>query len=423
MGRPLTGRRILFTNVHLDKFSGTESVVRDLTLGMLGRGHRPAVYSPRLGQVADLIRSRGIPVVDDLRLLQEPPDVIHGHHYIQTAEAVIRYPDVPAVNVCHGWVHWVESPPRFPQIRRYGAVSEATRDRLVLESGIPPELVTLVPNAVDLDRFPVRTEPLPERPRRLLAFSVHRGHLPVLSAVADRLGAELDVLDGSGASATSDPATVLRSSDLVFATGRSALEALAVGCAVVVADSTGLGGLVTTDRLEQMRAANFALRVLTEPITVEAVLAEVELYEPDDAARVSKVIRAEASLDQQLDTFEALYETIIEEARVSPVSATETHTALGDFLVDALPRAWLDPRWPWQTEKDALVRERDSLLTEVEHLRDTVAERDEQLRQEIIRSRRKVRKARAARRRIESSRSWQLTAPFRSLGSALRRRR
>ena len=59
------------------------------------------------------------------------------------------------------------------------------------------------------------------------------------------------------------------------------------------------------------------------------------------------MIRAEASLDQQLDTFEALHETIIEEARVSPVSATETHTALGDFLVDALPRAWLDPRWPW----------------------------------------------------------------------------
>jgi hypothetical protein len=73
--------------------------------------------------------------------------------------------------------------------------------------------------------------------------------------------------------------------------------------------------------------------------------------------------------------------------------------------------------------KDTLLRGRDILLAEVEHLRDTVAERDAQLGQEIIRSRRKVRKARAARRRIESSRSWQLTAPLRSLGSALRRRR
>jgi glycosyltransferase involved in cell wall biosynthesis len=423
MGRPLTRRQILFTNVHLDNFAGTESVVRDLAIGMLARGHRPMVYSPRLGRVADLIRSRGIPVVDDLRLLQEPPDVIHGHHYIQTAEAVIRFPDVPAINVCHGWVNWVESPPRFPQIRRYGAVSEATRDRLVLESGIPPELVSHFPNAVDLDRFPARTEPLPERPRRLLAFSVQRGHLPVLSAVAEQLGADLDVLDGSSASATADPATVLRSSDLVFATGRSALEALAVGCAVVVADGAGLGGLVTRDRLEQMRAANFALRLLTEPVTVEAVLAEVELYQPDDAARVSRAVRAGASLDQQLDTFEALYETVIEEARESPVSATEMHTALGNFLAEALPRVWPDPRWPWQTEKDALVRERDSLLAAVEDLRDTVAAQDEQLGQLIISSRRKVRKARAARRRIESSRSWRLTAPLRSLGSALRRRR
>ena len=423
MGRPPTGRRILFTNVHLDNFAGTESVVRDIAIGMLARGHRPTVYSPRLGRVADLIRSRGIPVVDDLRLLKEAPDVIHGHHYIQTAEAIIRYPDVPAINVCHGWVPWVESPPKFPQIRRYGAVSEATRDRLVLESGIPPELVSHFPNAVDLDRFPARTDRLPDRPRRLLAFTTHRGHLPVLRAVAERLGAELDVLDGNSASATADPAAILRSSDLVFATGRSALEALAVGCAVVVADGTGLGGLVTQDRLEQMRAANFALRLLTGPVTVEAVLAELDLYQPDDAARVSRAIRGGASLDQQLDTFEALYETVIEEARRSPVPAAQMHTALGNFLVEALPRDALDPRWPWQAERDVLLRERDGLLAEVEHLHDMVRARDEQLRQVTLRSRREVRKARAARHQIESSRSWRLTAPLRALGSALRRRR
>lgn len=99
------------------------------------------------------------------------------------------------------------------------------------------------------------------------------------------------------------------------------------------------------------------------------------------------------------------------------------HTALGNFLVEALPRDALDPRWPWQAERDVLLRERDGLLAEVEHLHDMVRARDEQLRQVTLRSRREVRKARAARHQIESSRSWRLTAPLRALGSALRRRR
>ena len=55
------GLTILFTNVWLDRRGGTESVIRDLALGMLRRGHRPI--------------GRG---VDDGGAIAECPDALHA---------------------------------------------------------------------------------------------------------------------------------------------------------------------------------------------------------------------------------------------------------------------------------------------------------------------------------------------------------
>lgn len=98
-------RTILITNIWLDHLAGSEVVVRDLALGLLRRGHRPIVYSPTLGYIAEEISARGVSVIDDLRQLGEPPDIIHAHHSIPCGEALIRFPDVPAIYVCHSFNH------------------------------------------------------------------------------------------------------------------------------------------------------------------------------------------------------------------------------------------------------------------------------------------------------------------------------
>src|SRR5712692_8109386 len=107
---------ILLTNIWLSRLAGSEVVVRDLALGLLRRGHRPIVYSPELGGVAQEIAARGVSVIDDLRNLGEAPDIIHAHHSIPCGEALIRFPDVPAIYVCHAFDHWCEAPVHFPQI-------------------------------------------------------------------------------------------------------------------------------------------------------------------------------------------------------------------------------------------------------------------------------------------------------------------
>src|SRR5882757_7758934 len=107
MDRRLT---VLLTNIWLSQRGGSEVVMRDLATGLSRRGHRMVVYSPELGEMASELISKGIVVIDDLRKLGEPPNIIHAHHSIPCGEALIRFPQVPAVYVCHAFEIWMEAP-------------------------------------------------------------------------------------------------------------------------------------------------------------------------------------------------------------------------------------------------------------------------------------------------------------------------
>ena len=48
----MSGLRILITNLRLEGWTGTELFARDLARGLLEAGHRPVLYSPRLGKLA-----------------------------------------------------------------------------------------------------------------------------------------------------------------------------------------------------------------------------------------------------------------------------------------------------------------------------------------------------------------------------------
>jgi len=132
------GLTVLLTNVWLDQRGGTEAVIRDIALGLLRRGHRPIVYSPHLGEPAEEIRRRGVAVVADLAQVGEAPDVIHGQHFIQTAEAILHFPRTPAIQMCHAWLYWQEAPARFPQIHRYVAVTRPCATGWSMRRASPP---------------------------------------------------------------------------------------------------------------------------------------------------------------------------------------------------------------------------------------------------------------------------------------------
>ncbi len=311
----MSGLRVLITNITLATRTGTELYVRDLATGLLDRGYTPMVYSPELGPLAHELRAAAVAVVDDLGALPASPEVIHGHHNLPTMRALLRCASAPAVFFCHDSRSWHDSPPRSPRVRRYVAVDLACRDRLVLRHGIAEDRIRLLPNFVDLKRFAPRG-PLPPSPTRALVFSNKARERTYVGAVREacaRAGIALDVVGAGVGAVCEKPEELLGRYDLVFAKGRCALEAAAVGAAVVLCDAVGAGPMVTSGELDWLRPANFGRRVLSRPVDPEVVGREIARYDPDDAAEVSRRIRATMGRDAAIDGITSLYQEVVAE--------------------------------------------------------------------------------------------------------------
>lgn len=335
--------RILITNHALANRAGSELYVRDLAIGLLGRGHEPITYSTRLGDVARDIRAAGVLVTDDLDTIAEPPEIIHGHHHLDTMSALLRFPATPAIYVCHGSTPWEEAAPRFPRIIRYVAVDHACRDRLAYQHAIPPDRIRVILNFVDLERFKPRVQ-LPPHPQRALILSNQASEhtqVPAIRSACERAGIPIDVLGLGVGKACAKPEAVLGNYDIVFAKGRAALEALAVGAAVILCDAAGAGPMVTTTNVEHLRPLNFGLRALGGPLNSDVIMREIDRYDPHDAATVSGLIRTSAGRDKVIDDLLALYQEVINEHNRNPVGdGVAEQRAVGEYFLELAPRLY-----------------------------------------------------------------------------------
>ncbi|MGE0129553.1 MAG: glycosyltransferase [Blastocatellales bacterium] len=318
--------RILLTNNTLAERAGTELYVYDLAVALLARGHQPIAYSNQLGEVAESLRNAGVPVVDNLDSLGFAPNIIHGHHHLEAMTALLHFPHTPAIYFCHSWKYWEEMPVRFPRIRRYLAMNEATYNRLTCEHGIPEDQVRWMLNFVDLSRFKPRA-PLPPRPARALVFSnyaTEQDFLPVIRAACLRAGLPLDTIGIGSGNPSARPWEEIGAYDLIFASGRSALESLAVGAAVIVCNRFGLGPMVTAGELDWLRRTNFGfMSTLRRPFDADEALRQIGRYDAEDAAEVSRRIRATAGLETTVDRLLDLYAEVMAEHRCEPPISPE----------------------------------------------------------------------------------------------------
>jgi hypothetical protein len=411
--------RVLLTNNTLQHHAGSELYLRDIAATLARRGHSPIAYSEVHGPVADELRAASVHVIEDLNELTVPPDVIHGNQHLETMAALLRFRGVPAIYVCHGWVPWEASPPWHPRIRHYVAVSELLGERLT-SSGIPADRVEVLTNAVDLARFRPRAD-LPLRPRRALVFdnyATEHAYVPLVRRVCHGLGIDLDVAGLGTGTETRTPETLLPAYDLVFASGRAALEALAVGSAVVVCNNSALAGLVTTKDVERMRRFNFGFRILQHPLTEDDLRQEIERYDRGDAAAVSEAVRTAAGLDTMVDRYEVIYRDAMADQRADPVGPLQEAQAEGRYL------QWLRrfvgeheaavERYEWAeedrhrlfAERVEMEAQRDAVAVERDSLR---AERDE-LAEERDGSRAEEARLRSALSAMESTATWRARA-------------
>ena len=362
---------VLITTGWLRGRSGTEVVSRDFALGLARRGWRVAIYAPSSGPPMTTELEGRAEVITDLALLERPPDIINGHHHPTLAPALVRFPDAPAIQFCHDATIWFDEPLSFERIRRHAAVDRLCRVRVAREAGLPLDSITLLPNALDLDLCRPRP-PLPERPQTVLIVAHHTSdHVAACTAACEQAGLQVTLAGSAvGRQSLNLPAEMARA-DIVIGAARIALEAIGVGCAVVLCDSRGLAGMAASADFEAWREANFGLALLTQPVTPETVGAALAAYAPADAAALSGQVRQVCGLEPAIDRLEALYrEAILAHREAPPIDRTRETEALAAYLqrflaVDVWLTPWADGRQRLMNELNAATARLDGLLAEL----------------------------------------------------------
>jgi hypothetical protein len=220
-----------------------------------------------------------------------------------------------------------------------------------------PEIVRLR-QPVDLARFAPRG-PIGETPRRVLLLgnnlSVDRRD-GVLAAI-DQLGLECLELGRYGARTTPTPEEEINQVDIVIASGRSIVEAMACGRAAFVYDYLGGDGWVTGENYEALEAINFAHASSNEAmVSPEALGGRLLEYRQSMGSVNLDLARMHHSSAQHAEELVALFERLVP-------GEPPSNTALREFARMS--------RVQWQTESRALganheARLLSSRLTEAE---------------------------------------------------------
>lgn len=326
--------KVLITNHELAHRSGSELYVRDLMSALARLGLETACYTPRIGPLGEALRRDGAIIIDDLDQMPWTPDIIHAQHNAPSLAAFLKFPHVPAVYVCHGFRPWQEAPQaRLPNIRAFIAVDAPCKKFLLRSHDAPQDRTVVIPNGFDEDRF-TRQQPAlddPARRQRALLFSNYAdpAYADIFKRAAEHAGLHFDAAGRSVDNELEAPETVLPRYGVVFAKARAAIEAMASGCAVILADYGRLGPLVTPENFDWLRRMNFGFRAIDGDVSVPAISGALEEIDWEKSAQVTRRIREEAGFAAAARQILAVYKKAL---ALPPVYGQSQGKAVSAYL-------------------------------------------------------------------------------------------
>ncbi len=335
---------------------GTQTFMRDLAQGLNALGHSVMAFTSDQTQRERLLENDIIPVTTDIQNLPSKPDIIHGQHHLEMMTALTALPGVPAIYHFHG-ATWKDCIVKHPRVYHYLTMSRTAKERMLVESNIPGADITVLLNPVNVVKFhTVRT--LPARPVRALFYnSRHQEDSEVVTVIreaAKLCAIELDLIGFHFGKTAIKPEKLLPEYDIVFASGLSAIEAAACGCAVIVLGRTSCGEMVLPENYERIRQVNFSIASNSPPPSVEAVANELRKYSAQSCAEVTARLRREADLSITTTELVALYERVISQHRQTPVNMIAESLATSNYLRKIVPLIkmtdqMLDRNWASET--------------------------------------------------------------------------
>lgn len=329
---------ILFTNNTLDSFAGSELYIYDLARELKARNHQITCFTLNAGKVADKLKEFGIETTNDLSTVKDI-DVIHAHHRHEFKIAAAYFPFTPLVYVSHSALHPQERPTGGKNlITRYVAVSEAVGKLLIETEGISPDLIDIVPNFADIPRFTAKNR-IAEKPQRVLINSSYYEINDIIREACTLAGIQEIEKIGAPSKLVWDVENYIERADLVITVGKGAIEAMAMGRAVIVYRPVGADGMVTTENFEKLCANNFSSLAFSFHYDAAQLAAEINKYNREDAEAVMYRVRQEMDVSCAADKLLNVYKRAIADfqSRWTAAAYLEKTQAmlkdLGDYLI------------------------------------------------------------------------------------------
>jgi hypothetical protein len=254
--------KILMTNNALKLRGGSESYLETVSWELRRLGHEVTFFSPRCGDTATRLRSNGFEVFEAVEDLPRAFDVIHGQHVNAVGTVRTRLPSVPLVFATHSWfINALEDPVPELGATAYLAFNEITRRRLEAHVATRGAAIHRLTQPVEISHADAASVPIAATPRRAVAVSRRMSLLPSrLAKVCADQGIEFGWVGGPGRDSV-DPRQEIFTADIVVGMGRTALEAMAAGRAVLVADEGNIGGWIGWPTYSTLEADGFTGRL------------------------------------------------------------------------------------------------------------------------------------------------------------------
>jgi len=296
----VAGLRVAITNIALDGFAGSELWTLEMASYLTRVGIETLVYSPQIGRVARKFADKGFTITDEPRTVGRfEPNVLHIHHQAQTSAARAAVgSDCATVNMIHGLLPTPEWPGKG--MDKYVAVSLHAKAKAALLGPAAWKDISVLPNFFDPGRFTV-----PKKRKRLGAL-IHSSrttpsYVENIQNTLIKLNISLDQI-GYGSIVHTKPEEKLPNYSIVFAVGRSAIEAMACGCRVILWDHGIIGPAITLANFWYALATNFSVAsgvlpvvMPDDPSSEEWLASQISIE--DDVEGVTILARKYLSID------------------------------------------------------------------------------------------------------------------------------
>ncbi len=245
------------TNNALHTRGGSESYLEVAATELRRLGHEVVFFSATCGDFADRLREDGYAVHDTVDNLPDRIDVIHGQHTNATALVRTRFPRVPLVFVTHSWLISIEDPVPELGAAAYICFNQLTEDRLRAGTATVGAPIHRLTQPVEVSYADGARRSVGETPMRAVVVSRRvRSLASRLEVACEAHGIAFDWF-GRPDRHVADPRAEMMAADIVFAAGRTALEAMAAGRAVLVIDESTYGGWITDESYPRLEADGF----------------------------------------------------------------------------------------------------------------------------------------------------------------------